>query len=170
MIAHQLGGGVDGDLEMMQTCAMHWHSGMSCSLSQVLQEPRASRKVVFVAYGLTSAPLLSSSCMSLQPLMQEGIAMDFLSGTGQCCPNTSYRCISIVQISPGSTLQSQLARLITISRRHVQFDDCHAQGVSWAIQNGCILSRARIRPFKHNDMNDLRKVLQQEAADHKRQR
>ena len=44
------------------------------------------------------------------------------------------------------------------------------QGVSWAVQNGCVLSRAKIRPFKHNDMADLRRVLQKEAADHARQR
>ena len=42
------------------------------------------------------------------------------------------------------------------------------QGVNYAIQNGCHLSRARIYKFRHNDMVDLERVLQDVALDDRR--
>ena len=39
----------------------------------------------------------------------------------------------------------------------------HLQAVNWAIQNGAVLSRARLQTFKHNDMEDLERVLQEQA-------
>ena len=43
-----------------------------------------------------------------------------------------------------------------------------AQGVSYAIQNGCNLSRAQVRYFRHNDVADLERVLK--AYDSERRR
>ena len=31
----------------------------------------------------------------------------------------------------------------------------HLQAVNWAIQNGAVLSRAKLQTFKHNDVADL---------------
>ena len=39
------------------------------------------------------------------------------------------------------------------------------QYVNYAIQNGCGLSRARILRFKHNDVVDLERVLDQVARE-----
>lgn len=39
------------------------------------------------------------------------------------------------------------------------------EGVNYAIQKGCLLSRAKVLYFKHNDMADLEKVLAQVLAD-----
>lgn len=44
------------------------------------------------------------------------------------------------------------------------------QGVSYPIQNGCHLSRASIRRFRHNDMADLERVLQEVDAEYRRLR
>ncbi len=42
------------------------------------------------------------------------------------------------------------------------------QGVSYPIQNGCTLSRATIKRFRHNDMMDLERTLQDVDAEHRR--
>lgn len=42
------------------------------------------------------------------------------------------------------------------------------QGVSYPIQNGCTLSRASIKRFRHNDMADLERTLQGIDAEHRR--
>lgn len=42
------------------------------------------------------------------------------------------------------------------------------QKVNYAIQNGGKLSRASIKYFKHNDMDDLEAVLRRVEADHKK--
>ncbi|BDA47055.1 Serine palmitoyltransferase 1 [Coccomyxa sp. Obi] len=44
------------------------------------------------------------------------------------------------------------------------------EGVSYPIQNGCHLSRASIRRFRHNDMADLERVLQEVDAEYRRLR
>ena len=41
------------------------------------------------------------------------------------------------------------------------------QRADYGIQNGCNLSRARVVRFKHNDLEDLERVLQSEIASHK---
>lgn len=41
-----------------------------------------------------------------------------------------------------------------------------AQMANYAIQNGANLSRAVIVKFKHNDMEDLERVLKAEVAKH----
>lgn len=46
----------------------------------------------------------------------------------------------------------------------------HCQGVSYGIQNGCHLSRARVLYFKHNDADDLERVLQQVAREDRKHR
>ena len=47
----------------------------------------------------------------------------------------------------------------------------HLQAVNWAIQNGGVLSRAKLLTFKHNDMDDLERVLREQARlDQKRRR
>jgi 7-keto-8-aminopelargonate synthetase-like enzyme len=38
--------------------------------------------------------------------------------------------------------------------------------VDYAIQNGCNLSRAKIATFKHNDMEDLERVIKSEVDMH----
>lgn len=43
-----------------------------------------------------------------------------------------------------------------------------AQAVSFPTQNGCHLSRAQIRTFKHNDMADLKRVLDAVTAEDRR--
>lgn len=50
------------------------------------------------------------------------------------------------------------------------FFSCPAQGVSYPIQNGCHLSRASIRRFRHNDMADLERVLQEVDKEYRRLR
>lgn len=47
---------------------------------------------------------------------------------------------------------------------------CLYQGVCYPIQNGCHLSRASIRTFKHNDMADLERILQDIDREYKRLR
>lgn len=42
------------------------------------------------------------------------------------------------------------------------------QAVGFHIQNGAILSRARVLYFKHNDVADLEAVLEKVAAEHAR--
>lgn len=37
------------------------------------------------------------------------------------------------------------------------------QAACYAIQNGATLSRAQVRFFKHNDMADLERLLQEQA-------
>lgn len=44
------------------------------------------------------------------------------------------------------------------------------ESVHYPIQNGCALSRAQIRTFKHNDMEDLERVLIEIDKVHKKQR
>ncbi|KAK9840652.1 hypothetical protein WJX81_007034 [Elliptochloris bilobata] len=44
------------------------------------------------------------------------------------------------------------------------------EGVSYPIQNGCHLSRAKVRYFKHNDVADLERVLLEVAAQDRRVR
>ncbi|KAK9918935.1 hypothetical protein WJX75_008173 [Coccomyxa subellipsoidea] len=44
------------------------------------------------------------------------------------------------------------------------------EGVSYPIQNGCHLSRASIRRFRHNDMADLERVLQEVDKEYRRLR
>ena len=39
----------------------------------------------------------------------------------------------------------------------------YLQAVNWAIQNGAVLSRAKLQTFKHNDMDDLERVLREQA-------
>ena len=41
------------------------------------------------------------------------------------------------------------------------------QQVNFAIQNGCKLSRATVHKFKHNDVGDLERVLQQVDRHHR---
>ena len=41
------------------------------------------------------------------------------------------------------------------------------QQVNFAIQNGCKLSRATVHRFKHNDVADLERVLQQVDKQHR---
>ena len=41
----------------------------------------------------------------------------------------------------------------------------YLQAVSFPVQNGVLLSRARVLFFKHNDTADLEKVLQKVAAE-----
>lgn len=43
------------------------------------------------------------------------------------------------------------------------------EGVNYAIQNGCNLSRARVMHFKHNDLADLERMLQKVVVQDKRQ-
>ncbi len=45
-----------------------------------------------------------------------------------------------------------------------------AQGVNYGIQNGCHLSRARVLYFRHNDVQDLERVLQRVAQEDRRSR
>ena len=53
-------------------------------------------------------------------------------------------------------------------------NDCQHQGVvllqaaCFAIQNGATLSRAQVKTFKHNDMNDLERILKEQAAKDRR--
>ena len=42
------------------------------------------------------------------------------------------------------------------------------QAACYAIQNGATLSRAQVKFFKHNDMEDLERLLQEQAAKDKR--
>lgn len=44
------------------------------------------------------------------------------------------------------------------------------QRSDYGIQNGCNLSRARVVKFKHNDMEDLEKVIQTEIEKHNKLR
>ena len=44
------------------------------------------------------------------------------------------------------------------------------QAADYPIQNGCMLSRAKIAKFKHNDMADLEQVLKREIDLHKKQK
>jgi hypothetical protein len=44
------------------------------------------------------------------------------------------------------------------------------QAVSFPTQNGCHLSRAAVRTFKHNDVADLKRVLDAVAAEDRRVR
>ena len=44
------------------------------------------------------------------------------------------------------------------------------QAANYAIQNGCVLSRAKIHFFKHNDMKDLEQTLIKIDADERRKR
>lgn len=44
------------------------------------------------------------------------------------------------------------------------------EGVNYGIQNGCHLSRARVLYFKHNDVEDLERVLQQVVKEDKKHR
>lgn len=46
----------------------------------------------------------------------------------------------------------------------------HLQAVNWAIQNGAALSRAKLQTFKHNDMADLERVLQEQARHDQKRR
>ena len=41
------------------------------------------------------------------------------------------------------------------------------QQVNFAIQNGCKLSRATVHKFRHNDVGDLERVLQQVDRHHR---
>ena len=45
-----------------------------------------------------------------------------------------------------------------------------AQAVSYPTQNGCHLSRAKVRTFAHNDVADLKRVLDAVAAEDRRVR
>lgn len=40
--------------------------------------------------------------------------------------------------------------------------------MSYPIQNGCALSRAAIKKFRHNDMADLERTLQAIDREHRR--
>lgn len=42
------------------------------------------------------------------------------------------------------------------------------QAANFGIQNGAMLSRAQVRYFKHNDVDDLERVLQEQAAKDRR--
>ena len=44
------------------------------------------------------------------------------------------------------------------------------QAADYPIQNGCMLSRAKIAKFKHNDMKDLEQVLKREIELHRNQK
>lgn len=59
---------------------------------------------------------------------------------------------------------------IPVARPVTAFFPCPAQGVSYPIQNGCHLSRASIRRFRHNDMADLERVLQEVDKEYRRLR
>ena len=67
----------------------------------------------------------------------------------------------------------QLARpreLVYIVHPMTAFLQMPIQGVSYPIQNGCHLSRASIRQFRHNDMADLERVLQEVDKEYRRLR
>ena len=44
------------------------------------------------------------------------------------------------------------------------------QAVNYAIQNGCVLSRAKVHYFKHNDMEDLERLLSRIDASERKKR
>eukprot|EP00239_Pterosperma_sp_CCMP1384_P001575 CAMPEP_0197855584 /NCGR_PEP_ID=MMETSP1438-20131217/26906_1 /TAXON_ID=1461541 /ORGANISM="Pterosperma sp., Strain CCMP1384" /LENGTH=465 /DNA_ID=CAMNT_0043470757 /DNA_START=308 /DNA_END=1705 /DNA_ORIENTATION=+ len=41
-------------------------------------------------------------------------------------------------------------------------------GCSWSIQNGCFLSRSTLKVFKHNDMEDLERILKEVIAEYEK--
>ena len=45
---------------------------------------------------------------------------------------------------------------------------CSDEGVSFAIQMGLLASRSKLKFFKHNDMEDLERLLQEQAAEDKK--
>ena len=44
------------------------------------------------------------------------------------------------------------------------------QAANYAIQNGCILSRAKVHFFKHNDVGDLERILSRIDVDERRKK
>jgi len=54
----------------------------------------------------------------------------------------------------------------TLSRGSASFGIL--QAACFAIQNGAVLSRAQVRYFKHNDVADLERILEEQAAKDKR--
>ncbi|CAN0300399.1 unnamed protein product, partial [Ectocarpus sp. 4 AP-2014] len=46
--------------------------------------------------------------------------------------------------------------------------DVHTKGVEENVQTGINLSRSTVRTFKHNDMDDLERVLKEVAAEDKK--
>ena len=65
---------------------------------------------------------------------------------------------SDLALSLGTTLKSAFEALSVPEIAVMQY-------VNYAIQNGCGLSRARILRFKHNDVADLERVLEQVAVE-----
>ena len=52
--------------------------------------------------------------------------------------------------------------------RHKHWCVVFVQAACFAIQNGATLSRAQVKTFKHNDMDDLERILKEQAAKDKR--
>lgn len=55
-----------------------------------------------------------------------------------------------------------------VSCRELHWHSPPVQAACYAIQNGATLSRAQVRFFKHNDMADLERLLQEQADKDKR--
>jgi serine palmitoyltransferase len=73
-----------------------------------------------------------------------------------CCCGCSYDISTIASVVPAFA-----------SRQDILVLD---EGVSYPIQQGAKLSRARVFWFKHNDMASLEALLQRIEADEKRER
>ena len=52
--------------------------------------------------------------------------------------------------------------LSCICKSHVIFSPCSDEGVCFPIQKGLVASRSKIKFFKHNDMADLERLLEEQ--------
>ncbi|GMH35333.1 hypothetical protein BSKO_03201 [Bryopsis sp. KO-2023] len=104
-------------------------------------------------------------------------------GVGSCGPRGFYGTVDV-----HITLENELARFMQTEEAIIySFDMASAasvlpafanrrdlivcdEAVHYPIQNGCNLSRARVLMFKHNDMDDLKRVLEMVDAEDKVQK
>lgn len=83
---------------------------------------------------------------------------------------TSSRYLNVYMSSTFCNISTDPSHLFllrcTLSRGSASFGIL--QAACFAIQNGAVLSRAQVRYFKHNDVADLERILEEQAAKDKR--